>query len=146
MTADGYRVLERDGAQAWFGIEDEDMDSFWDHYITSGTGEGKLPEWFATTVFNNYMYNEGWFEQYHEWSAEDDQFMSHFYYSDEDKDGELCVDELIQFLSVDEMTAEDAMEHYGSASGKMDREAALQAINDKRLGHGMFGDDEEEEE
>lgn len=50
---DGYRALEIAAAQVMFGIADEDMDSFWEHYICDCTDMDTMPEWTATTVFND---------------------------------------------------------------------------------------------
>lgn len=80
---DGYRELEMDGAELWFDIHDDDFMSFWAHYVCAEDDDcPTMTEWTATTVFNEYMYNWGWFAVNSEWSLEDDEFQSHFYYSD----------------------------------------------------------------
>lgn len=46
--ASGGRVLYREGAQMWFEIADEDMDSFWEYY----THGNEMWDWDASTAFN----------------------------------------------------------------------------------------------
>lgn len=89
LDSDG--LLCRDEAQMWFQVSDEDMDAFWDHYVTN---QEKMNENQAVWAFNEYTYEEGFFYVMKEYTMECDEFHEILFMGDVDRDGKMSLTEL----------------------------------------------------